>query len=459
MKIVNVVLFLIISLLGSHLKAQTPAFPGAEGAGKYAVGGRGGQVYYVNSLEDTVIGDKKTKEGTLRWCLQRKGPKVILFKVAGIIHLKKKLFVRDSTTIAGQSAPGEGICLAGNNVKIAGNEVILRYLRFRLGDETRVEDDAISGYNTKNVIVDHCSMSWSTDECASFYDNDNFTMQWCIIAESLRSSVHAKGSHGYAGIWGGRKASFHHNLIANHDSRNPRMAGSRFSNRESEELVDFRNNVIYNWGSNSSYGAEGGRYNYVNNYYKPTASSSNPGRIVAPNADEGNYKQAAGVWGKFYLSGNVIEANAEVTANNKLGFQPSPASKNKDELLVAVPFDIACIQTDKAEIAYQKILADAGASFKRDKTDSRIIHEVEKELTPLKTKRNTGTKPGLIDSQQDVGGWDIYSFDPDRVVVDTDGDGIADGWLEKNYPGKKANDLNSEGYTYLEVYLNSLVNK
>lgn len=453
----NIICCLLLSLPVA-IFAQTLAFPGADGAGKYTVGGRGGQVYYVNSLEDTLVGNKKTSEGTLRWCTQRKGPKIILFKVAGVIHLKRRLYIRDSTSILGQSAPGDGICLADENVKIDGNEVIVRYLRFRLGDLTKVEDDAISGYDNKNVIIDHCSMSWSTDECASFYGNQNFTMQWCIISESLRASVHSKGNHGYGGIWGGQTASFHHNLIADHDSRNPRMCGSRFTNRADLELVDFRNNVIYNWGENSSYGAEGGRFNYINNYYKPTASSSHKDRIVSPNADLGDYKQAAGIWGSFYISGNYVDGQPEATQDNILGFQPMPESKAKADLLVSAPFDMPSVVTDNAVDAYTKVLASAGASFKRDKTDLRIICEVKKGLTPIKAKTETGTNPGLIDSQKDVGGWDNYTYDPNSIQKDSDLDGIPDGWLNQNYPGKTANDLNEDGYTYLEVYWNQVLN-
>ncbi|NDV95896.1 pectate lyase [Dysgonomonas sp. 521] len=441
-----------------HALAQTPAFPGAEGGGKYTTGGRGGKVYYVNSLEDTIMGNKKTREGTLRWCLKREGAKTILFKVAGIIHLKSKLIVNDSTTIAGQSAPGDGICIANFPVRVEGDNVIIRYMRFRMGDLYGVEDDALCGYRNKDIIIDHCSMSWSTDECASFYDNENFTMQWCIISESLRASVHKKGTHGYGAIWGGKKASYHHNLLAHHDSRNPRMCGSRYSNQPELELVDFRNNVIYNWGSNSGYGGEGGRYNFVNNYYKPSPASSNRSRIFSPNADEGANKQAAGVWGAFYLSGNYIHGNKKVTRNNLLGLQPSPESKNRLSLISPVPFDVPFVRTDEAETAYLKVLKYAGASYKRDKTDARVINEVENGLTPIRASHDAGTKPGMIDSQKDVGGWETYTYTLECVPADSDRDGIPDGWLEEHYPGKSADDLNEEGYTYLEVYLNNLVN-
>ena len=450
-------LLFIITVFFSTSYAQTPAFPGAEGGGMYTSGGRGGTVYYVTSLEDTIIGNKKTNEGTLRWCLKRPGAKTILFKVAGIIRLKSKLPVPANTTIAGQSAPGDGICIADNTVKISGDNVIIRFMRFRMGDLTGVQDDALSGYRQKNVIIDHCSMSWSTDECSSFYDNENFTMQWCIISESLRTSVHKKGSHGYGGIWGGQTATFHHNLLAHHDSRNPRMCGSRYSNRADLELVDFRNNVIYNWGRNSGYAGEGGRYNFINNYYKPTVTSSNKGRIFAPNADDGKNKQAEGVWGNFHISGNYFPDNKKVTQDNILGFQPNPATKDKNELLSPKPFEVPYVTTDDAEKAYERVLASAGASYKRDKTDTRITNETRDGLAPERASGNNGTKPGMIDSQADVGGWEIYTYDANNVPVDSDMDGVPDGWLEKNYPGKTANDTNADGYTYLEVYLNSLV--
>jgi hypothetical protein len=223
--------------------------------------------------------------------------------------------------------------------------------------------------------------------------------------------------------------------------------------------VDFRNNVIFNWGANSSYGAEGGRYNYIGNYYKPTANSSNKGRILSPNADIGDYKQAPGIWGSFFLSGNYVDGKPEVTKDNILGFQPSPVTKNKSDLLVNKPFETPFVSTQSAVDAYREVLADAGASFRRDKTDTRIVDEVARGLIPLKATRDYGTKAGFIDSQNDVGGWDNYCYDLASVPLDSNIDGIPDGWLEKNFPGKKANDTNSEGYTYLEVYLNNLLLK
>ena len=452
---------LIFALFPILLCGQTPAFPGAEGGGMYTTGGRVnssgvGYVYFVNSLSDGNSGDTQTGEGTLRWCLSQPGPRTIIFKVAGLIDLNSSLNIPANTTIAGQTAPGDGICLRYNRGYLNSSNVIVRFLRFRMGDTKGIEDDAFWGRNQSNIIIDHCSMSWSTDECASFYDNENFTMQWCILSESLRNSVHVKDAHGYGGIWGGKKATFHHNLLANHDSRNPRMCGSRYSGRPDLELVDFRNNVIYNWGSNSGYAGEGGSYNFVNNYYQPAAGSANTSRIFQPYNN-------GGVWGTFYVAGNRMMAtngtiNTNVTNDNWNGINPNPSSKSKAEIRSDVEFAFPAnivVTTHTAEMSHEKVLAYGGASYRRDSTDRRVINEVKNRLAPQRATRGT-TRAGLIDTQSDVGGWDTYTYDPSEVPNYTR-DGVPVGWLETNYPGKTAKDKNEEGYTYLEVYLNSLV--
>lgn len=440
------------------------AFFGAEGAGAYTVGGREGATYFVTSLNDDV-----QEHGTLRYILNQPGAKTILFKVAGIIELQKELRIKTkNVTIAGQSAPGDGICIKNYPVIIEADNVIIRFIRFRMGDEKAYEGDAITCTGRSNVIIDHCSMSWSTDECASAYDNTNFTMQWCIISESLRKSVHVKDAHGYGGIWGGKTVSFHHNLLAHHDSRNPRFCGSRYSNDAASEKVDFRNNVIYNWGNNSGYAGEGGSYNMINNYYKPGPATKAKGgqvayRIFQPNSDDGTNSQAQGVWGKFHVTGNVMDANTAVTNNNWDGMHPNVKNYDTDftvdNIKSAVEFDITTYAaTQTAANAYYDVLNKAGASFKRDAVDERVVAEV-KNGTFTYTGSN-GSKNGIIDTQSDVDGWPVYAYD--EAPKDSDGDGIPDEWedangLDKNKTSDgKAKTLDKD-YTNLEVYLNSLV--
>ena len=445
---------LFIAFISMVAFAQTPAFPGAEGAGMFTTGGRGGKVLYVTSLDDT------EEEGTLRWAIRKKGPRTILFKTSGTIQLKSPMVINNGdVTIAGQSAPGDGICIRDYKVSVSADNVIIRYLRFRLGDETAQIDDSFSGVRNKQVIIDHCSMSWSVDECASFYDNENFTLQWCLIAESMKKSVHAKGEHGYGGIWGGQNASFHHNLFVSHDSRNPRFCGSRYSNQPEQEKVDFRNNVIYNWGLNNSYAAEGGSYNLVNNYYKPGPASKTNKYFINPYADDGKNHQPAGIFGRFYLKGNVMEGNRAITKNNvsgvKMGsnFAEFAPNVTLNELISNTEFSIPKPKTQSAKKAYQSVLKSAGCSLVRDVLDMRYVNETRTGTFTFKGSK--GSSNGLIDSQNDVGGWPVYNSLP--APPDTDGDGIPDGWLEKRYPGKKSTDLNKNGYTYLEVYLNSIV--
>jgi hypothetical protein len=450
-KSITILAFLSIILC---IKAQIPAFPGAEGGGMYTTGGRAGKVLYVTSLADD--GSK----GTFRWAVYQKGPRTVLFKVSGIISLIKPLSIKnDSLTIAGQSAPGDGICIKDYDMFVNANNVIIRFMRFRLGDLVKEhEPDAYGGRDHKNVIIDHCSSSWSVDECASFYSNENFTMQWCIIAEALNNSEHPKGAHGYGGIWGGKNASFHHNLIADNNSRNPRFngfkrAGLKYNNSQDEERVDFRNNVIYNWGDHSSYGGESGKFNIVANYFK-AGLGTNPkikNRITQVDMDADTTKSVPG-YGKYFIQDNYVFGYPDVTKNNWSGVS---YAKGVDQVACKVlkPYECTSVKTQSAEVACEKVLALAGASYKRDAVDARITAEVKTGVNTYKGKLTQ--RPGLIDSQSDVGGWPEYKST--EAPADLNKDGIPDGWLEKNYPGKKATDLNKEGYTYLEVYLNNLV--
>ncbi|GAO30160.1 pectate lyase [Geofilum rubicundum JCM 15548] len=436
------------------IENSTPvAFPGAEGFGRFATGGRGGRIIYVTNLNNSGA-------GSFRQAVEvETGARIVVFNVSGIIELESRINIKNgSLTIAGQTAPGDGITLKNHEVYVGANNVIIRFLRFRMGDERQTENDAMWGRRQNTIIIDHCTMSWATDEASSFYDNNDFTMQWCLLSESLRISVHDKGKHGYLGIWGGKKASFHHNLMAHHDSRNPRFCGSRYSNLPDQELVDFRNNVIYNWGANSGYAGEGGSYNMVNNYYKPGPASSNRSRIFQPNPDNGSNAQPAGVWGVFYVHGNYMNQSTSVTTDNWVGIHPNPSSKNKEELKSYTEFDKGLVTTHSAQDAFDAVLAHAGASFKRDAIDERIARETSTG-TYTYTGSN-GSTNGLIDSQADVGGWPNYESLPARL--DSDGDGMPDVWetqfdLDPNdATDGKGYDLNTM-FTNVEVYLNSLV--
>lgn len=431
------------------------AFPGAEGFGRHATGGRGGQVIKVTNLNDS-------GPGSLRAAIGTSGTRIVVFDVSGTIALQSNLtIINPDITIAGQTAPGDGITLKNYPVFVGADNVIIRFLRFRLGDEKQVEGDAIWGRYRKNVIIDHCSMSWCTDEAASFYANQDFTLQWCIISESLNNSLHEKGSHGYGGIWGGDRASFHHNLIAHHKSRNPRFNGWRpgVSNGiYPNEHVDYRNNVIYNWRDESAYGGENGNYNIVNNYYKPgpvTAVPSKSSRIMRVSYDsEAAYAPG---YGQFYITGNYVAGNATVTGDNWNGGIVYDGGTTKAMVQLTSPLDYQLATDHTAEQAYEAVLNFAGASLQRDAVDTRVVNEVR---TGTATYNGSVTNyAGIIDSQADVGGWPVLNSLPGPT--DTDGDGMPDEWerdrkLDPNKANANGKDL-STGYDNIEVYLNSLV--
>ncbi len=414
-----------------------PAFPGAEGFGKYTTGGRGGFVYRVTNLNDD-------GPGSFRDGLQKTGARIIVFTVSGTIALESPLYIgKGNVTIAGQTAPGDGITIKNYPVKIKADNVIIRYLRFRLGDEKGIEDDALGATGHKNIIIDHCSISWATDECASFYHNENFTLQWCIISESLNNSVHTKGEHGYGGIWGGVKASFHHNLIASHNSRLPRFGGSATVPNLPGELVDFRNNVVYNWMNNNIYGGEKGRYNVVNNYFKPgpATPATRRNQILNPSRP----------YGLFFVAGNVLEGNKEISRNNRIGV----VAPHPDSALVAEPFPAASIVLHPAQTALRRVLKRAGASLIRDDVDNRLVAEVRTGKSALGKNKN-----GIIDSPRDAGGWPELKSLP--APADADADGMPDVWEKKHglnpaSPADAAQYKLSKLYTNIEVYINSLV--
>lgn len=462
-KLILLAQLFVLTIFSSFAQVEgLPAFPGAEGFGKYTTGGRGGKVIYVTNLEDNTL------PGSLRYAVNQTGARIVVFSVSGTIQLNSVLNIRNANiTIAGQTAPGDGITLRDYSVVNDADNVIIRYMRFRMGDVTNQENDAIWGRNRKSIILDHCTMSWNTDECASFYDNENFTMQWCLLSESLRNSVHGKGAHGYGGIWGGKKASFHHNLLSAHDSRNPRFCGSRYSNRPDLELVDFRNNVIYNWGSNNSYAAEGGSYNIINNYYKPgpASSSSSKSRFLQPYSDDGSNSQPKGTYGKFYLSGNLMVGNQSISSDNWLGvalhssFATNAPTVTKNNLKADTEFSASNVTTHSAPNAYLKVLDYAGASLVRDAVDKRIISDATTGTATFMTGGN-GSVNGIIDTQSTVGGWPVLKSL--QAPTDSDLDGMPDVWedtngLKKNDPADAQHTTIDGKYPNVEVYLNSLV--
>lgn len=446
------ILVMLISTLGM---AQTPAFPGAEGFGAYTTGGRGGKVIEVTNLYDAGT-------GSLRAAIQASGKRTVVFRVSGTINLRSTLKISNSDiTIAGQTAPGDGITLRNYPLQVAADNVIIRFIRSRMGDTAETSDDAMNGRYNKNTILDHCTLSWSTDECGSFYDNDNFTMQYCLLSESLYASVHDKGNHGYGGIWGGRGASFHHNLLAHHTSRNPRFNGARYHKDFEAEKVDYRNNVVYNWGFNSAYAGEGGYINLVGNYYKkgPATNSGVSYRLFKPDRyDNDADPEHDGKYAYLYVEGNVMTGAVYATQDNWKYAIQGPTTAEKEEMKLDTPFEAPEITSHTAYEAYEHVLANVGVVVpNRDEIDQRIINETINGTASFGGAY--GTAKGIIDTQSTVGGWP--ALETGDAPVDTDKDGIPDDWEDANSLNKNdatdRNTTNAEGYTMLEVYLNSLV--
>ena len=492
------------------MQAQNaPAFPGAEGHGRYTTGGRGGKVIHVTNLNDD-------GNGSLRWALSQSGAKTIVFDVSGYIDLKSQLNVSSNTTIAGQTAPGDGITLRYYTLYFGNcDNVIVRFIRSRRSQVKDVNDgaDATWGRNRKNIILDHCSFSWSIDEVASFYDNKDFTMQWCNITEALANAGHDKGAHSYGGIWGGKNASFHHNFIAHVQNRAPRFNGARYEwdgydkdkykNTIDAERVDFRNCVIYNWGNgNGCYGGPGGGYiNMVNNYYKAGPGTTNKTRVTEVSVGASGNSTPYNLYGycsRYHISGNYVTSASSPENYDWLGVKYDSglftidgekymADKNHlygddkeykqnsngvDCIKVKLdePIDAGKVTTHKAQTAFEKVLKYCGASFVRDACDVRYAEEAENGTT---TFMGAIVKcAGILDIINDPEGTEdptTASYPTLReekrpADFDTDGDGIPDEWETANgLNPSDANDgneytIDSEGiYTNIEVYLNSLV--
>lgn len=470
-------------------KGQTlPAFPGAEGFGMYTTGGRGGKVYHVTTLEDN---GKTSLKGSLRWANAQAGPRIIVFDVSGTIFLKSALKISANTTIEGQTAPGDGICIADYPVTL-NNNTITRYLRFRLGNRqvAHHEGDGLGGMDLHDVMVDHCSVSWSIDECLSVYGSKNLTVQWCLAGQSLKNAGHSKGAHGYGGNWGGSGATYHHNLLAHHESRVPRL-GPRQST-QTDERMDLRNNVFYNWGGNGCYGGEGMNVNIVNNYYKVGPATLRRSALIQrriagigirtstythhgtehPN----DWDKMWHVWGDFYVRGNVNSVHADVTKDNwtygiynqidNKQVDNTYTQRTKDTICVTTPHPFYAVTTETAYKAYGKVLAYAGACLHRDAVDQLLVNDTQNG-TATHTGTGNGRVPGIINNQNDikpVGAGDDWSPWPmlkqDTPPADTDRDGMPDEWETANGCNPAVDDaatLAPNGYANIENYANSLV--
>lgn len=437
------------------------AFPGAEGYGKYATGGRGGKVLIVTNLNDD-------GEGSFRKAATANGKRVIVFAVSGTIHLNSSLTIKANATIAGQTAPGDGICIADKSVGLGGDNIIVRYIRFRLGDKWQRQagqvdgsgsEDAFSGVGKKHIIIDHCTFSWSNDECLSIYNGDSTTLQWNIISEPLNYSYHFETGdkdwekHGFGGIWGGRHLTAHHNLFAHCNNRNPRFNGNRQGIRE---FVDYTNNVIYNWGGNNIYAGEGGNYNIINNYFKygPSTNKNVRSRIVNPGKTE------AIPFGKWYVNGNYVDEATDVSKNNWLGIVMGNGGTEEDKrnAIIDRAHPAIAINMQPADAAFQSVLNHAGASHRRDTLDARIISDVRNRTGFIIDVQ--GRYPHHSPFELTVNAWpDLKSL---PAPADNDKDGMHDDWEVKHgLNPADASDASQVSlhrfYSNIEVYINSLL--
>ena len=496
------------ALMSAAALAQAPAFPGAEGHGRYVTGGRGGRVVHVTNLNDSGTGSFREAV--------KSGNRIIIFDVAGIIALKSDLKIADNITILGQTAPSPGITLRYYTVQPGSNNII-RFLRIRRGQEKNINDGADATWQRykTGIIFDHCSFSWSIDEVASFYDNNNFTMQWCTVAESLTNPGHSKGAHGYGGIWGGKLASFHHNFVGHLMNRGPRFNGARYgwtgytSNKDYDtykwkntvqaENVDFRNCVMYNAQGTCYGGPGGGQINIVNNYYKAGPSQGlkettlnglkvdvstgkergSQDRITlvtlstSSNSDK-SHPEFFDMTSRYFINGNTTETTKGSVTQNKdwkgisydkgipsqNGEYYSPDAKNfygdavahttiSGKSCVKIKMDAPAptgeVTTHSAAEAFSKVLAYSGASLYRDEMDARYMEEAK--TGTAKYKGSITKSPGIIDKVSDVNGYTEANFGKGSrpADFDTDNDGIPDAWETAN--GLDPNDA-SDALTY-----------
>ena len=503
-------LVLMAAVLTMTAQTEIAAFPTADGYGKYVTGGRGGKVYYVTRNDDCT--DDELVPGTLRWALRTgdDSPRTILFNTTGTIYLTSKLKMNHpNVSILGQSAPGGGVCLAGYPLNINKDNVIVRYVRFRAGDEPNESLTGLDMENCKHVILDHCSMTWSMEECLTAYDSDYTTVQWCIIGEGLYNSKNSKGARAYATQWGGEHSTMHHSLITNSHSRSPRFNGVR--QQEDPQAHDlhveseFANNVVFNWSAyNAHYGGENAsteadaynRVYMINNYYRPgPATKKNTSTKRYFMSGSGNNASQLGEW---YLDGNKFETGSKfapsttvwsdeelekVNADNYYGFvgnnasrgvnfwSLSPSQSIYDNNLLKTKPALSGLSYETADEAYEKVTTQAGASLPRyDEVDQRLLDEAAGRRDPQYAGATLSDEPGMIDSPADI---TLAEHDPqfsdypylglrsgEKYIVDSDCDGLPDSYetekgLNPNDPAD-ATQVTASGYTQLEVYLNGI---
>lgn len=479
------------------------AFPGADGYGKYVTGGRGGEVCYVTRLDD--CSDSNLVPGTLRWAIRHDNggkPRTILFATSGTIYLTSKLKLQyPDVSILGQSAPGGGICIAGYNMYICKNNVIVRYIRFRAGD---IPNSSMTGLDIENcdgIILDHCSMTWSMEECLTAYDTDYTTVQWCIIGEGLYSSKNAKGSRAYAMQWGGEHSTMHHTLVTNSHSRSPRFNGvrSKSNNKGDHDYQvdsEFANNVIFNWSSTGAiYGGEYAktavevagtwtdtdkgydRVYMINNYFRPGPSSK-------VNSTKPSCASPSSPYGEWYFNGNKFEESGTYTPWSVADAQAANA-KNwanglPDEyLLSSIPYALSGLQYESAEAGYAAVTTKAGASLPRyDEVDRRLLDEAASKVNPrfVGATLRGNQEYGIIDSPDDIRltnpgtyyadgvAYNNYPslalVEGDKYMIDADCDGMPDAY--EDAMGFNKNDktdgaaVAANGYTNVENYLNGI---
>ena len=467
--------------LAATAMAQAPAFPGAEGFGRYTTGGRGGKVVHVTNLNDS-------GEGSLREAVSGNDKKIV---VGGVIALERDLRIGGNTTILGQTAPGQGVTVRYYSVEYGGDNIIVRFMRFRRGQERDHDDgaDATWTRHHRNIILDHCSFSWSIDEVASFYDNRDFTMQWCTVAEALNNAGHPRGAHGFGGIWGGKGASFHHNLLAHLNNRSPRFNGARYAwegydkaeypNTVMAERVDFRNCVVYNWGTGKCYGGQGGGFvNMVNNYFKPGPGTAERKRLTSCSVSNKSNSPAShpelyGLMSRYYVNGNYMDGcgpdydwqgvrtdTGIFTLTDSNGYYGLGRNATVS-IKMQEPFAAGMVTTHTAVTAFDNVLKYAGASLSRDPQDIRYADEARNGTASY--YGSVTKRAGMLDIVADQGGYTLEEASRPGTF-DTDRDGIPDTWetangLDPRNPG----DANSYSldpakyYTNIEVYANSIV--